>query len=47
MNEQLQVEADLARRLAEELKRPIKFVGLSWEEQIPLLEGKIDIIMSV
>jgi ABC-type amino acid transport substrate-binding protein len=48
MNEQITgLEADLARRLADELKRPIKFVGLSWEEQIPtLLEGKIDIIMS-
>jgi polar amino acid transport system substrate-binding protein len=41
------LEADLARRLAAELKRPIKFVEISWEEQIPaLLEGKIDIIMS-
>jgi ABC-type amino acid transport substrate-binding protein len=48
MNEQITgLEADLARRLAEELKRPIKFVELSWQEQIPtLLEGKIDIIMS-
>ena len=41
------LEADLARRLSAELKRPIKFVEISWEEQIPaLLEGKIDIIMS-
>jgi len=41
------LEADLARRLAEELKRPIAFVEISWERQIPaLLEGKIDIIMS-
>jgi polar amino acid transport system substrate-binding protein len=41
------LEADLARRLAAELKRPIKFVEISWEEQIPaLLERKIDIIMS-
>jgi ABC-type amino acid transport substrate-binding protein len=48
MNEQITgLEADLAQRLAEELKRPVKFVELGWQEQIPtLLEGKIDIIMS-
>jgi ABC-type amino acid transport substrate-binding protein len=48
MNEQITgLEADFARRLAEELKRPVKFVELGWQEQIPtLLEGKIDIIMS-
>ncbi len=41
------LEADLAKLLAAELKRPIEFVELSWERQIPsLLEGKIDIIMS-
>ncbi len=41
------LEADLARRLAAELKRPIEFVEIDWERQIPaLLEGKIDIIMS-
>jgi ABC-type amino acid transport substrate-binding protein len=41
------LEADLARRLAGELGRPIEFVEISWERQIPaLLEGKIDIIMS-
>jgi ABC-type amino acid transport substrate-binding protein len=41
------LEADLARRLAAELKRPVEFVEMSWERQIPaLLEGKIDIIMS-
>jgi ABC-type amino acid transport substrate-binding protein len=41
------LEVDLARRLAEELKRPIEFVEISWERQVPaLLEGKIDIIMS-
>jgi ABC-type amino acid transport substrate-binding protein len=47
-NEQITgLEADLARRLAGELKRPIEFVEISWERQIPsLLEGKIDIIMS-
>jgi len=41
------LETDFARRLSEELKRPIKFVEISWEEQIPaLLERKTDIIMS-
>jgi len=41
------LEADLARRLGEELRRPIEFVDIDWERQIPaLLEGKIDIIMS-
>jgi polar amino acid transport system substrate-binding protein len=41
------LEADLARRLAAGLRRPIEFVEISWEEQIPtLLKGKIDIIMS-
>ena len=41
------LEADLARRLAAELKRPVEFVEISWERQIPsLLEGKTDIIMS-
>jgi ABC-type amino acid transport substrate-binding protein len=41
------VEADLARKLAEELKRPFRFVILSWEDQIPaLLENRIDITMS-
>ena len=41
------LEADLAQRLAAELKRPIEFVEINWERQIPsLLEGKIDIIMS-
>ncbi len=41
------VEADLARLLGKELKRPINFVELRWEQQIPaLLEGKIDMIMS-
>ncbi len=48
MNAQITgLEADLARRLADELKRPVEFVEISWERQIPaLLEGKIDIIMS-
>jgi polar amino acid transport system substrate-binding protein len=41
------IEADLARKLAAELKRPVRFVILPWEDQIPvLLEGRIDVIMS-
>jgi polar amino acid transport system substrate-binding protein len=40
-------EADMARRLAGALGRPVQFVELRWEEQIPaLLAGKTDIIMS-
>jgi len=47
-NEQITgLEADLARRLAAELRRPIEFVEVSWERQIPaLLERKTNIIMS-
>jgi ABC-type amino acid transport substrate-binding protein len=41
------LEVDLARRLGQELKRPVNLVVLKWEEQIPaLLENKTDIIMS-
>jgi polar amino acid transport system substrate-binding protein len=41
------VEADFARRLAKELNRPLQFIELRWDDQIPaLLEGKTDIIMS-
>ena len=41
------IEADLAMMLGEELGRPVKFVEMKWDEQIPaLLEGKTDIIMS-
>ncbi len=41
------LEADLAKRLAAELKRPVEFIEVSWEKQIPaLLEKKTDIIMS-
>ncbi len=41
------VEADLAKRLAEELGKPLEFVELTWSEQIPaLMAGKTDIIMS-
>lgn len=48
MNEQITgLEADLARRLAAEMRRPVEFVEISWERQISaLLDGKIDIIMS-
>ena len=41
------VEADLARRLAEELGKSVKFVELRWKEQIPsLMAGRVDMIMS-
>ncbi len=41
------VEADLARLLADELERDVKFVELRWERLIPtLMEGDVDIIMS-
>jgi polar amino acid transport system substrate-binding protein len=41
------LEADLAMRLAAELGRPIEFVEVSWDQQIPtLIGGKTDIIMS-
>lgn len=41
------IEADLARRLGEELGRPVKLVEVKWEDQIPaLVEGRTDIIMS-
>jgi ABC-type amino acid transport substrate-binding protein len=41
------VDADLARMLALELGKPVKFVELRWDKQIPaLLAREIDIIMS-
>ena len=41
------IEAELAMMLGEELGRPVKFVEMKWDAQIPaLLEGKTDIIMS-
>ncbi len=41
------VEADFAKVLGQELGRPIKFVEVDWEDQIPALaEGRTDIIMS-
>ena len=41
------IEVDLARKLGQELKRPVRLVTLKWEEQIDALLGKkIDLIMS-
>ncbi|HOW98648.1 MAG TPA: transporter substrate-binding domain-containing protein [Kiritimatiellia bacterium] len=41
------LEADFARRLARELRRPVEWVELKWEDQVPaLLTGRIDLIMS-
>lgn len=41
------LEADLARALGRELGRPVDFVELKWEDQIPALhENRTDIIMS-
>ena len=41
------LEIDFAVRLADELGRPLDFVELPWDHQIPaLLGGKIDLIMS-
>ncbi len=41
------VEIDLARLLGKQLNRPVQFVELPWDEQIPALKDKrIDIIMS-
>jgi ABC-type amino acid transport substrate-binding protein len=41
------VEADFARAMGEALGRPVQFVEVGWEDQIPaLMEGRTDIIMS-
>ncbi len=41
------VEADFARELGMALGRPVKFVEVKWEDQIPaLVDGRTDIIMS-
>src|SRR5262249_48968819 len=41
------VEIDFANALSEELGRPIKFVEIDWEDQVPdLIAGKTDLIMS-
>lgn len=40
-------EVDMAKALGQELGRPVKFVGLKWDDQIPALLGRrTDIIMS-
>ncbi len=41
------LEVDLAKALGRELARPVQFVEVKWDDQIPaLLEKKTDIIMS-
>ena len=41
------LEADLARQLAADLGKTVRFIELPWDEQIDaLLDGRIDIIMS-
>jgi ABC-type amino acid transport substrate-binding protein len=41
------VEADFAKALGEALGRPVEFVEVDWENQIPaLMDGRTDIIMS-
>lgn len=41
------LEAELAREFAAYIDRPLQFVELRWQDQIPaLLEGRTDIIMS-
>ena len=46
-NDLVGVGVEMARRLGQELKRPVTLVTLKWEDQIPaLLEKQIDIIMS-
>ena len=41
------LEADFARQFAQFLGKPIRFVELKWDRQIPtLLDNRIDIIMS-
>ena len=41
------VEVDFAKALGKELGRPVQFVEIGWEDQIPALaDGRTDIIMS-
>jgi ABC-type amino acid transport substrate-binding protein len=41
------VEVDFAKALGEALGRPVEFVEVGWEDQIPaLVDGRTDIIMS-
>jgi ABC-type amino acid transport substrate-binding protein len=43
----LGIEVDLAAELGKALGRPVRFLGVSWEDQIDtLLRGQTDIIMS-
>lgn len=45
--EMVGLEADFAQALAGELGRPLQWVELPWERQIPaLLEGKTDLVMA-
>jgi ABC-type amino acid transport substrate-binding protein len=46
-NKPVGIEVELAQLIGKELDRPVKFVELKWDSQIPaLLEGYTDIIMS-
>ncbi|WOO39871.1 substrate-binding periplasmic protein [Rubellicoccus peritrichatus] len=46
-NELQGIEIEFAKMIGKEIGRPIQFVELPWEEQIPaLVDGKTDIIMS-
>jgi ABC-type amino acid transport substrate-binding protein len=46
-NQIVGLEADFARMLGARFNRPVQFVEVAWEEQIPaLLSGKTDMIMS-
>ncbi len=41
------LEIDLARQVGKLLKRPVQFVELAWDDQIPaLMDKRIDVIMS-
>ena len=41
------IEVDFAKRLAFDLRRPLRVIALTWAELIPaLLNGQIDVIMS-
>ncbi|MEM8549290.1 MAG: transporter substrate-binding domain-containing protein [Verrucomicrobiota bacterium] len=41
------LEIDLARQVGKKLNRPVQFVELAWEDQIPaLLDKRTDVIMS-
>ena len=41
------LEVEAARELGEQLGRPVEFIEVKWEDQIPaLLAGRTDIVMS-